>query len=221
GLRGLQPVDYVETLECIKREAERAGQIVKNLLRFTREEQTSKSPSDVNDMVQHVAGLIQSYLPVENFKLDLDLSSALPPVAMNTTEIEQVVVNLIKNAVEAGGGAVRVAIRTAAGNGQVTLSVADTGPGIPPEHQLHIFDPFFTTKRTSGGTGLGLSLCHTIVTEHGGRIYLQSEVGRGSTFTIEFPAAVLQSAEKSGDGAATAESGVPRSESDYVCQKSC
>lgn len=182
------PSENQSTLESIRSEAMRAGKIVKNLLKFTRRERTTKTPHDINTVVQHVAALIRSYLPSMDLALELELADGLPTCAINPTEIEQVVVNLIKNAAEAQGDG-RVTVRTACVHDFVHISVEDDGPGIPVEFRQHIFDPFFTTKRTAGGTGLGLSLSHGIIAEHGGRISLNTEVGRGTTFTVELPVA--------------------------------
>ena len=186
------PSETGSTLESIRDEAVRAGKIVKNLLRFTRRERTTKTPSDINAVVQRVAALIRSYLPSMPLRLELELADGLPMCAVNPTEIEQVVVNLIKNAAEAQKGGL-VVVRTSCVQDFVCISVKDDGPGIPTEYRPHIFDPFFTTKRTSGGTGLGLSLSHGIVAEHGGRISLNSESAHGTVFTVELP--VAQSAE--------------------------
>src|SRR5205814_1548937 len=96
---------------------------------------------------------------------------------------------LIKNAAEATPGDVCVTLGTIVDSDRILLSVSDNGPGIPPENLSHIFDPFFSTKRAAGGTGLGLSVCHGIVSDHGGTISVQSKVREGTRFTIELPLA--------------------------------
>ena len=108
---------------------------------------------------------------------------------VNPVAIEQVLVNLIRNAVEAGNGTVCIAICTEVVAGQPEVVIHDTGRGIAPEHLSHIFDPFYTTRHRDGGTGLGLSLTHGIITEHGGTVDITSQVGHGTTVTLRLPVA--------------------------------
>ena len=108
----------------------------------------------------------------------------------NANQVQQIVVNLVVNAVQAMGGEGRLSVTTGqAGPGRVRLSVADTGPGIRPEVARRVFEPFFTTKAEGQGTGLGLSICYQIAEEHGGAIRLESAPGQGATFVVELPAA--------------------------------
>jgi two-component system, NtrC family, sensor kinase len=117
------------------------------------------------------------------------LAARLPQIMADPTEIEQVLMNLIRNAVEAAEqGRCRLTIKTEPRAGRVRLTVSDDGPGIPPEKLPHIFDPFFTTRRGSGGTGLGLSIVHAIIVSHGGSIEVKSRSEFGTRFTIELPA---------------------------------
>ncbi len=125
----------------------------------------------------------------------------VPPVRARQTEIDQVFVNLIGNAVQAMNGKGRLRLSTALRGGLVTASVSDTGNGIPKEHLGKIFDPFFTTKPPGKGTGLGLYIVHKIVTKHQGQIQVESEVGRGTTFTVAFPTGHISSKEDSHDTA--------------------
>lgn len=111
----------------------------------------------------------------------------LPPLQARRTEIDQVFVNLIGNAVQAMNGKGRLTLATALRGGMITASVKDTGSGIPKDHLSKIFDPFFTTKPPGKGTGLGLYIVHKIVTKHQGQIHVESEVGKGTTFTVAFP----------------------------------
>jgi two-component system NtrC family sensor kinase len=107
-------------------------------------------------------------------------------------QIQEVFLNIILNAEQAmtsakGGG--KLSIKTQQMGGHIKISFTDTGPGIPTEHLDKVFNPFFSTKGEIGGTGLGLSICHGIVTEHGGRIYVESEPGKGTTFFVDLPLA--------------------------------
>ncbi len=125
----------------------------------------------------------------------------VPPVQARRTEIDQVFVNLIGNAVQAMNGKGRLTLATALRGDMVTASVSDTGSGIPKDHLGKIFDPFFTTKAPGKGTGLGLYIVHKIVTKHRGQIQVESEAGKGTTFTVAFPTGHISSKEVSHDTA--------------------
>jgi PAS domain S-box-containing protein len=125
----------------------------------------------------------------------------VPPVQARRTEIDQVFVNLIGNAVQAMNGKGRLTLTTALRGGMVTASVSDTGSGIPKEYLGKIFDPFFTTKAPGKGTGLGLYIVHKIVTKHRGQIQVESEIGKGTTFTVAFPTGHISPKEVSHDTA--------------------
>lgn len=181
-----EEVDVHHTLQNIVEQSTRGGRIVKSVLKFSREERTPKTPSPLNDAVRNAADLAGTYIGAP-LNLGLDLAEGLPLVSLNRTEIEQIIVNLAKNAVEAAGTSVQIMVRTRREARGVLLQVEDNGPGIPEHIVPHIFDPFFSTRQTSGGTGLGLSLCHSIVTDHGGTIHVESRQGRGTCFTIRLP----------------------------------
>ena len=115
-------------------------------------------------------------------------AQSLPPVYVDEHQIQQVLVNLVTNAVQAtaAGGRIVISSRMGKSNGSVEIGVADTGKGIPPEFLPHIFDPFFSTKG-EGGTGLGLSVSYGIIKKHGGRITVESHPGKGTIFTVILP----------------------------------
>jgi PAS domain S-box-containing protein len=175
-------------LANIVAESRRCGQIVKSVLRFAREETTERWPADLNQVVgqarDHSMELARRY----GGSLELALAPELPQVQLNPTEIEQVLANLIRNGLQSGGYGIHVTIRTQDRGDRVVLSVTDDGPGMPPEVREQIFDPFFTTREASGGTGLGLSMVHGIVSSHGGKISVYSEPGQGTEVVIELPA---------------------------------
>jgi PAS domain S-box-containing protein len=179
-----------ETYRMIIEQTIRCSTIVKGILQFARDEKTPKAPNQINPVLVRACELAKTYVHGEGLWIDLDLADNLPPVVMNTTEIEQVIVNLIKNAAQAAaslGGEVRVVVRSTLQDDHVRISVEDNGPGIDPQYLPQIFDPFFSTTRHAGGTGLGLSITHGIVTEHGGEITVESELGRGTTFLVYLP----------------------------------
>lgn len=177
-----------EALANIVSEARRCGQIVKSVLKFAREETTERWPTDLNGVVgqtrDHSMELVRRY----GASLQLELGESLPDVLINPTEIEQLLANLVRNALQSGGYGIRVTVRTEQQAGFVVLSVSDDGPGMPPEVREQIFDPFFTTREASGGTGLGLSMVHGIVSGHGGKISVHSEPGEGTEVVIQLPA---------------------------------
>jgi signal transduction histidine kinase len=113
----------------------------------------------------------------------------VPDVVLNVTEIGQVLVNLLQNAVDAAREEVQVTIRTQADETCVQLIVQDNGPGIAAEHMPHVFDPFYSTRRHEGGVGLGLSIVYAIVADHQGTIRIQTAPGQGTAFVITFPLA--------------------------------
>ena len=186
-----------ETLETMAREAERAARIVSDLRLVARNTQddddTERTAVDLNDVVRHVLKVRRYSLETRNVEVRQELADDLPPVRANRAQLEQVVVNVIVNAEQAldreTTRARVITVRTRPAGENVALHVADNGPGIRGEHLDRIFDPFFTTKPPGEGTGLGLSLVHTIVNEHGGSMRVESTPERGAEFVIELPVA--------------------------------
>lgn len=175
-------------LNSISSEAQRCGKIIKSILLFAKSEKTIKTTHDLNAVIRDAVELGKSYVQqYPSLSIDLKLASALPPVMINQTEIEQVLLNLISNAAEAASGNVRVEIITDRVGDSVRFIVRDNGPGMSTEVVKRVFDPFFSTKRQQGNTGLGLSLSHGIVSEHGGTMTVESLPGKGTTFTINLP----------------------------------
>src|SRR5207248_7219681 len=157
-----------ECLDDIIENTQRCTRIVKSVLHFARQEPGDRWPADLNQIVHTAVDITRHYAAQHGTCLTLALAPVLPMLLVNPVEIEQVLVNLIRNAVEAGNGTGCVTIRTQVVAGQPQVVIHDTGHGIAPEHLPHIFDPFYTTRHLDGGTGLGLSLTHGIITEHGG-----------------------------------------------------
>jgi PAS domain S-box-containing protein len=172
-------------LRTIATEARRARDIVRNLLDFARQTRPQRQPSNVNEILRQTLSVIRYHLEKSGIVITEDYAGVLPQIPLDEGQIKQVLLNLITNAAHAmpDGGTLR--LRTMRTGDEVTITVADTGAGIPPELLEHIFDPFFTTKPT--GTGLGLSVSLGIVQNHGGRITVESTVGAGSTFTLWLP----------------------------------
>jgi len=177
-------------LEIIHGEAQRAAKIVQSLLTFARRREPKKEYANINDIVQKTLELRDYALQTSNIEVTTSLAPSLPQIMVDFHQIQEVFLNIILNAEqamsEAGDGG-KLTIRTKEIKDYVRVSFTDDGPGIPPEHVDKVFDPFFTTRAEKGGTGLGLSACHGIVTEHGGRIYARNRAGKGATFFIELP----------------------------------
>src|SRR6059036_380013 len=188
-----------EELGLIQEEASRARDIVRDLLQFSRQRDFSPESADVNTVLEQVIAMVRRQGALNAITVEERYERDLPAVELDVSRIKQVFLNIINNAVYVmpNGGALTV--RTEAVNGGVRIAFEDTGPGIAPEHRDRIFDPFFTTKPEVSGTGLGLSVSLGIVQSHGGTIEMETEVGRGTTFTVALPLRVEdESAERSG-----------------------
>ena len=175
-------------LEVIVRETKRCREIVRGLLDFARPAPPHRQPTDLNDVARRAAAVVMSQLRLSRVSLALDLAETLPAVDADAGQIQQVLVNLLLNAVDAigaQGGAIRLETRVGAAR-VAELTVVDDGHGIPEDVLSQVFEPFFSTKGPSG-TGLGLAISRGIVEGHGGTIEVESEVGRGTRFTVKLP----------------------------------
>ncbi len=178
------PELMTRTLEGLSR----IRRIVNDLRLFARLDEGEMYETDLNAGIESTATIIRGTARDRGITLTLDLHP-LPPIQGNATRINQVILNLISNAIDAThrGGTVTVATSADPDGQGVRFQVSDTGDGVDPEIRDRIFDPFFTTKPVGQGTGLGLSISYGIVQEHGGTIELESEPGHGSTFTVWLP----------------------------------
>jgi PAS domain S-box-containing protein len=192
----LSPARQEEYLVSIEDGLRRVQKIVRQLLDFSQQHEPEFSPASINDVVERVLVLTEHALKARKIRLEKELQRDLPPLMVDRHMMEQVLMNLVLNAVQAikDGGA--ITIRTQARDGSCEVTVEDTGCGIPAHVLPHIFDPFFTTKGTGEGTGLGLSVSLGIVERHGGRILVESEVGKGSVFTVCLPLPSEQPADR-------------------------
>ncbi|MBA7569004.1 Sensor histidine kinase TmoS [subsurface metagenome] len=189
-LRKSTDEEVSQGLRRIYTEAERAAKVVQNLLAFARRRQPNKQYSDINEILESALELRAYQLKTSNIEVITNLAPSLPKIMLDFHQIQEVFLNIILNAeqamTEANNGG-KLTIKTGENKRYVRTTFTDDGPGIPAEHLDKIFDPFFTTKGEKGGTGLGLSVCHGIITEHGGKIYAKSQPGKGATFIVEFP----------------------------------
>ncbi len=178
-------------LEKITQQSFRASEIANGLLNFSRTSTTEFRETNLNQVIRDTLSLLEHQFKTAQILVDIDLAEQLPAIHGNPGKLQQVFLNLLLNAKEAmpGGGRLRV---TTLVNGHVEAVVADSGSGIAPEHLKRIYDPFFTTKTMPRpgerrGTGLGLSVSYGIIQEHAGKIHVESAVGAGTTFHLEFP----------------------------------
>ena len=178
-------------LQMVVRESRRARDVVRRLLDFARQSESTRSRASLNDVVQDVVALSRHLIQTSNVELQLGLEENLPWVTMDANQIKQVLLNLVHNALQAmpDGGKMEISTRsfTREMRDGIALCVRDTGVGIPASDQSRIFEPFFTTKGARGGTGLGLSVTYGIVTDHGGQIDVESQPGQGSLFSVWLP----------------------------------
>ena len=180
--------DLSEYLGLIKSEAFRCKTITTDLLDFSRVRTGMRSPVDAGDIVRSAANLVSHQKRSRNILQEIEIESDLPLVSADAGQIQQAVIALATNAIDAMPEGGTVTFRAAAHGNRVLIEVEDTGHGIPPENVSKIFEPFFTTKEVGKGTGLGLAVCYGIISEHGGRISVRSNVGKGTTFSIYLPA---------------------------------
>src|SRR5438270_3261286 len=174
-------------LEKIAKQTFRASEIVNSLLNFSRTSPTDFIDVDLNRVIRETGTLIEHQFQKVGVTTRFNLADELPAVRGNSGKLQQVFLNLFINARDAMPAGGLLAIRTWTESGFAHIEIADTGQGIPPENLARIYDPFFTTKSSKKGTGLGLSITYGIVQEHHGIIEVESAVGRGTRFRLEFP----------------------------------
>lgn len=185
--------EMAEQLQTIERESKRCGDLVKNLLTFSRQAPSVREPNDLNTVVHRAVLLVKHKLDMQSIVLEEKLAEQLPPVLCDANQIQQVILVLLMNASEAmgKGGQLEVSTGFDGQTEQGVVRVKDSGSGIPADVMPHIFDPFFTTKEDQNRTGLGLAVAHSIVEQHGGEITVQSEPGVGTEFQVGLPMAAV------------------------------
>ncbi|MGH7599093.1 MAG: sensor histidine kinase [bacterium] len=164
-----------------------AREVIKKLLIFARQMPPTKTQVNLNKIVEESLYFLESRCTRHGIQLFREFAPDLPDITADPTQLQQVLVNLVVNAIQAMPQGGRLTVTTRAGDGHVLLVVEDTGTGMTEEVRDKLFTPFFTTKDIGQGTGLGLPVVHGIVTSHGGSIYVESEIGHGARFTIKLP----------------------------------
>ncbi len=189
GARGGSDRDAIreEALARIVEEAQRCGRIVKNILKFARNEQTAKWRNDLGPIVRGAVESARSYVEQRGGQLHVSLEAQPIPVHASPIDLEQVVVNLVRNAAESRTAGVNVRVCTRIQGDRGLLEVSDDGIGFPERDRERLFDPFRTSRISEGGSGLGLSVVHTIVKDHAGRIDLDDAEPHGATVRVALP----------------------------------
>ncbi|HEX7892630.1 MAG TPA: ATP-binding protein [Terriglobales bacterium] len=197
-----------QCLELIAAESRRCGDLVKNLLTFSRTSAVNIQPSDIGAVISRAVRLVQHQLELGAIHLEVDLPTDLPLVFCDPPQIEQVLLALIQNAIDAmpKGGNLWIQGRLDATKPELELQVRDDGMGIPAEILPQIFEPFLTTKESGHGVGLGLAISRSIIEQHNGKIEVQSEAGKGTKFTLTLP--VVQSSVSFDEHAVVAKGGM-------------
>lgn len=197
--KGESDEDQSEFLEVIKEQTERCMRLTRNFLDYARDSEKKWEDGDLNNIIHDAIFVLRVRMRKLGIALETNLAPELPSIKLQPTPIQQVVYNLISNAIDAlaehngENKLLTVTTQEIAGAEDdeydkfIEFSLKDTGPGIPEDIKEKIFEPFFTTKTKNKGTGLGLSICKRIVEEHNGKLHLESEVGRGTCFRIQLP----------------------------------
>jgi two-component system NtrC family sensor kinase len=189
GRESKPDAENLSMLDLMESESRRCGDIVKNLMTFARPTSMNREPADLNGMIDRCVRLVQHQLELKNIELRVESDKELPAVRCDVGQIEQVMLALVMNAIDAlvSGGNLTLASRRGPKPDEVQLEVRDDGVGMPPDVVANMFEPFFTTKEHGRGLGLGLAISRNIVDRHGGRIRVASEPGRGTIFTVTLP----------------------------------
>jgi len=194
--KSLEPDDPKrEDIALVISEANRAKEIVQGLLSFAREKKLRASEININDILEEVLSLVVNQSLFHNIKIKKSFDQDPQAIVADETQLKQVFLNIILNAAQAMEGNGKLTISTIFDKKQIKIKIADTGPGIPPEVMGKLFSPFFTTKEK--GTGLGLAISYGIIERHQGKIDVETELGKGSTFVITLP--VIVSEETAGE----------------------
>jgi len=184
------PDDMKQDLQVIHSEAQRVAKIVENLLVFAHQRKPGREYANINEIINRVLELRAYEMKVNNIDVENRLSPDLPSTMADAGQLQQVFLNIILNAehfITKAHNKGKLLVKTERIGSNIRASFTDNGAGISKENLDKIFNPFFTTKDVGDGTGLGLSICHGIITQHNGRIYAESELGKGATFVIEIP----------------------------------
>jgi two-component system NtrC family sensor kinase len=179
--------EYEDSLDKMLYHLERIRKVVHNMLGYARRMEPRLEDVDINTTINQTIDLLENYARINNIDIQADLAPDLPIIASDQSKLQQVFLNLMSNAIDAIGKDGLVGVSSQKKDSHILVSIRDNGSGMTEEQQKKVFDPFFTTKSSGKGTGLGLWVSYDIMKQMGGSISLKSEVGEGSTFTIQIP----------------------------------
>jgi two-component system sensor kinase FixL len=185
---GIGGDELADTLEKIGVQAERAGQVIRGLRALVRRRDEKRQPLDLNRLIRDVIKLVEFEVRQAGYRIDLELADELPPALGDAVQIQQVVLNLIRNGLDAmleQARGDRIRIETGLRDGRIEIRVIDSGSGLTPHTQQRLFEPFFTTK--AQGIGLGLSICKSIITAHRGELIGENDPDGGARFRVRLP----------------------------------
>ncbi len=179
--------EFRTSVAKIEEHVERARKVVHNMLGYARRMEPRLEDVDVNQTINQTIDILENFARANTIDIQTDLMDSVPIIAGDQAQLQQVILNLISNAIDAIGKDGTVSVKSRADDSVIRVVIADTGPGIPENMQKKIFDPFFTTKSSGKGTGLGLWISYTIIEKLGGSLSLRSQAGKGAEFTITMP----------------------------------
>jgi len=179
--------EFRTSVAKIEEHVERARKVVHNMLGYARRMEPRLEDVDINQTINQTIDILENFARANTIDIQTDLMDSIPIIAGDQAQLQQVILNLISNAIDAIGKDGTVSVKSRADGSKIRVVIADTGPGIPENMQKKIFDPFFTTKSSGKGTGLGLWISYTIIEKLGGSLTLRSQAGKGAEFTITLP----------------------------------
>jgi two-component system NtrC family sensor kinase len=179
--------EFRASVAKIEEHVERARKVVHNMLGYARRMEPRLEDVDVNQTINQTIDILENFARANTIDIQTDLMDSVPIIAGDQAQLQQVILNLISNAIDAIGKDGTVSVKSRADDSKIRVIITDTGPGIPENMQKKIFDPFFTTKSSGKGTGLGLWISYNIIEKLGGSLSLRSQVGEGAEFTITLP----------------------------------
>ncbi len=179
--------EYEKSVDKIEEHVERARKITHNMLGFARRMEHRLDDVDINNVLNQTIELLQNHARTNNIDIQKDLQPDLPIIASDQSQLQQVFLNMINNAIDAIEKDGLIDVKTRQEDSRIVISVKDNGPGIPEENLKKVFDPFFTTKEVGKGTGLGLSVSYNIIEKLGGAITVESKASEGTVFSVKLP----------------------------------
>jgi len=179
--------EYEQSVNKIEKHVERARKITHNMLGFARRMEHRLDDVEINNVLNQTIELLQSHAQTNNIEISKDFQSELPIIESDQSQLQQVFLNLINNAIDAVEKDGLIEVKTRKKDSQIVVAIKDNGPGVAEEHLKKVFDPFFTTKETGKGIGLGLSVSYNIIKKLSGTLKVESKISEGAVFSVKLP----------------------------------